>query len=76
MTTRERVHQLVDEAPDATLEAVAALLERWRDPVLRAFDTAPEGEPETPEEAAAVAEARAETEPPIPLEEIRREFGL
>lgn len=61
MTTKERLHQLVDELPERELSEAERLLNSLRidDPVLRALDTAPyDDEPETDEERAAVAEAR------------------
>jgi hypothetical protein len=55
--SREELHRLVDQLPEAALNA----LEEWLagyDPVLWALLTAPEDdEPETEEERAAVAEA-------------------
>jgi hypothetical protein len=75
MTTRERIDQLLDQLPEAQLEEVRADLERRADPVGWLFAHAPEGPPLSEEERAAVAEAWAETEPPVPLEEFRREFG-
>ncbi len=70
MATRETLHHLVDELPDDTVGAVELfmefiLLRRRRtevvDPVLQAFLRAPDDdEPLTTEDAAAVAEARAD----------------
>jgi len=56
MASKETLHRLVDELPDAEVQAAERFLEYLRalgDPVLRAFLTAPEDEePLTPEEAA------------------------
>ena len=65
MSTKEALHQLVDELSDSQLLSAHVLVERLRgshfDPVLLAMLTAPlDEEPETDEERAAVAEARAE----------------
>ena len=62
MVTKEQIHHLVEQIPEDDLEAAARYLEYLRDggdPFLRALANAPEDdEPETPEEAAAVAEAK------------------
>jgi hypothetical protein len=65
MTTRDRVHRLVDELPDDELHAAERYLARLReiasDPVLRAFMLAPEDdEPLTPDEIIDIEEAKAE----------------
>lgn len=63
MVTKEQIHHLVDQIAEDDLPAVARYLEYLRDggdPLLRALANAPiDDEPETPEEAAAVAEAKA-----------------
>ncbi len=62
MTTKAKLHRLVDELPDAEIGTAGRFLEYLRslnDPVLRALLEAPESElPETAEEAAAVREGR------------------
>jgi hypothetical protein len=60
MTARQRLHQIVDELPEPEAEQVLRAVESWRDdPVARALAAAPfDDEPETPEERAAVEEAR------------------
>ncbi len=60
MTARQRLHQIVDELPEPEAEQVLRAVELWRgDPVARALAAAPfDDEPETPEERAAVEEAR------------------
>lgn len=64
MTQRERIIQLVGELPESELVVVERFVSfiRWHhDPVRAALDSAPEDdEPETSEEAAAVAAAKAE----------------
>ena len=80
VTTREKIHQLVDELPEADLDPVAEILvSRGGDPLLRAIANAPEDdEPWTDEDEAAVAESRAELAagaPLIPLEQVIRELG-
>jgi hypothetical protein len=63
MTTKQDLHQLIDELPEWALPDAERLLGPLRssctDPVLRAFMEAPlDDEPETPEELAAMEEAR------------------
>lgn len=79
MTTREHLHQLIDELPDGGLDEARRYLEALReadgDPVLARLLLAPEDdEEETPEEAAAVAEACEDVRAGrlIPQEEARR----
>jgi hypothetical protein len=83
MTTRDRLHDLIDQLPEAGLEGAHRYLEALReaggDTLLASLLLAPEDdEPETPEEAAAVAEAReaiARGEV-YTLDEVKRELGL
>jgi hypothetical protein len=61
MGSKDTLHRLVDALPEAAVEEAERLLAALSvvDPVLRAALLAPEDdEPETPEEAAAVQEAR------------------
>jgi len=61
VVTKEILHRVIDTLPDSELEAAARLLAGLGidDPVLRAVLAAPiDDEPETPEEAAAVQQAR------------------
>jgi len=80
--TREAVHKLVDAIPEGDVERAARLLQlliAGSDPVLFSLLTAPlDDEPETPEEVAGVAEARAEMArgEGISHEEARRELGV
>ncbi len=64
VTARQQLHDLVDDLPDDEIPAARRYLEYLRvvgDPLLRALSAAPlDDEPETPEEAAAVAEAYAD----------------
>ena len=78
MTTREEIHELLDQLPESELEDLhRVVLERLakHDPVLHALLDAPEDdEPETEEERIAVAEARADFESGnwLPHEEVKR----
>jgi hypothetical protein len=73
MTTKEALHRLVDAIPERELDAAAAALEPLVDPVLAAFLNAPlDDELETPEEAAAVADAKQNPDP-VPWEAYRAE---
>lgn len=63
--TREHLHRLVDQLPESEYESVAQYLQHLRDlandPVYQAFMNAPiDDEPLTPEEEAAIEEARKE----------------
>jgi len=61
MTTKERLHQLVDELSEQEAEAALVIVERRRDdPILHALASAPiDDEPSDPEEDASAAEALA-----------------
>lgn len=81
MTTREKLHRIVDELPEEELDAALQAIEaRADDPLIRRLDEAPlEDEEISPEEEAAVQEARDELAAGAPLishEEIKREFGI
>ena len=62
MTTRQDLHQLVDELPESAVAEAARLLTALRadeDPLLKAFMEAPiDDEPLTEEEIAAIEEGR------------------
>lgn len=81
MTTREKLHRIVDELPEQELEAALEAIEaRADDPVVRRLDdAAPEDEEISAEEEAEVREARDEVAAGAPLvshDEIKRELGL
>lgn len=80
MTTKDRLHKLVDELSDQEAEAALVIVERRRDdPMLHALASAPiDDEPSSAEEDAGAAEAldsyrRGEA---ISSEEMRQELGL
>jgi hypothetical protein len=82
MTTKERLHKLVDELSEAeaddALRYVASRHEA-EDPMIAAFRDAPEDdEPLTAEEEAALDESHADVAAgrTVSLAEIKREFGL
>jgi hypothetical protein len=80
VTIKERLHQAVDTMTDEEAAvALRTLAELSGDPVAWTLDHAPlDDEPETEEERRAVADARADRErgiKPIPLEDVRAEFG-
>ena len=62
MSTREALHQELDELPDGVLETVSRALQRLReDPIQFAIDTAPfDDEPESEAEREGVARAKAQ----------------
>jgi hypothetical protein len=81
MTTREKLHRIVDQLPEEELDAALEAIEgRTDDPMIRRLDDAPpEDEEISAEEEAAVREARDEVAAGAPLvsqEEIKREFGI
>ncbi|MBS1878011.1 MAG: hypothetical protein JST31_00705 [Actinobacteria bacterium] len=81
MTTRERLHRIVDELPEEELDAALQAIEgRADDPMIRRLDDAPLDDEEiSPEEEAAVQEARDEVAagaPRVSQDEIKREFGV
>jgi hypothetical protein len=79
MTTRQVVHQLLDELPDELLAMAAERLAALRDDAfLRFLVTAPvDDEPLDDEDLAALAEARAAFErgETISLDEFERRHG-
>ena len=81
MTTREKLHRIVDELPEEELDAALRAIEtRSDDPLIRRLESAPaEDEEISAEEEAAVQEARDELAKGSPLvshDEIKREFGI
>lgn len=79
VTTREALYRLVDSIPMDQLDDARQRLEPLADPVLAALANAPyDDEPETDEERAAVAEARADLNAGnfVTMEELRRELRL
>ncbi len=61
MSTKARLHTMIEELPEDTLAEAERLLHSLHDPVRRALERAAyDDEPETPEERAAVEEARAD----------------
>lgn len=81
MTTKERLHKLVDELSELEAhDALRILAERREDPLIAAFRDAPEDdEPWTDEDEEAMAEVEADRAagvPLIPHEEIKRKYGL
>lgn len=80
MTTKERLHQLIDDFSEEEAAATLRLIDRRNaDPLLRALAEAPEDdEPFTEDDEAAIAEVEADRAagvPAIPFEEVRRKYG-
>ena len=82
-TAKDELHELINALPDSELPAVKKYLQAVNedviDPVLRAIRNAPyDDEPETPEEAVAVEEAREAMKRGdfVSDDELRRELGL
>jgi hypothetical protein len=80
MTTKERLHKLVDELSEAEAEATLEYaVSRHNDPILRQHGSIPLEDEEISEaEETAVQEARDELAagaPTIPFEEIKRKYG-
>jgi hypothetical protein len=81
MTVQERLQHAVGTMSDDEAHAVLRMLaEASGDPVAWMLDHAPiDDEPETEEERRAVAEVHADRErglKPIPLEDVKAEFGI
>lgn len=81
MTTREEVHQLVQNLPESELQAARRFLEFLRtagdDALLRALREAPtDDEPTTPEEDAGAEDAWREYQQgkALPWEKVRKEL--
>jgi hypothetical protein len=79
VTTKERLHKLVDELTDSEASRALELVKHeHEDPLLRAIANAPEDdEPWTEADEAAMAESRTELaagESLIPLEQVMREL--
>lgn len=75
--TRADLHRLVDELPDASMEAAALWLNRVRDPMIARLETAPpDDEPFTGEERRQVYAAllRLDAGEAVPLEELLAEL--
>jgi hypothetical protein len=80
MTTKERLHKLVDELSDDDADdALRVIASRQEDPLMRRLNSSPlEDEEISLEEETAVQEARDEIAagtPLIPLDEVVRELG-
>lgn len=79
MTAKEKLHSLVDELSESEAAVALDLLVARRDDALTQFlDNAPiDDEPTTPEEEAAVQEAREEIArgETVSMDEIRAEFS-
>jgi hypothetical protein len=74
---REELHRLIDQLPEAAVGPVVWLLRHVQDPMIAVLDVAPEDdEPLTPEDEAAIAQARERYErgEAIPVEQLIREL--
>ena len=82
MTTKEKLHRLVDVLAEGDADTAARVLEALvarTDPVALACALAPEDdEPVTDADRAAMAESRAQIDAGegVPLEQLARELGL
>jgi|GEM_PF-1332367 len=84
MTTRADLHSIVDDLPEAQLDAARAYLEKLRqdetahDPVTAFFLSAPlDDEPYTDDQRRAVEASRArdQTDPPIAWAQLEQTLG-
>jgi hypothetical protein len=74
--TKTDLHRLVDALPDGSIEPVARLLERAKDPVMALLDAAPwDDEPFTEEDRAAVEASLADSGPSIPWEHAKKDLA-
>lgn len=83
MTAKEKLHHLVDRLPEGEVQAAERYLEylsvAQQDPFLQTVFNAPlDDEPETDEERAAIADARAALRrgDVVSDEQVRRDLGL
>jgi hypothetical protein len=80
MTTKERLHKLVDELSEQEAEAALVIVERRRDdPMLQALASAPlDDEPSEADEEASAAEGLAAYKrgEGVSSEQLRTEFDL
>jgi len=82
MALRDSLHRLVDDLPETEIgraERLLQVLKETAEPPLYTLENAPEDhEPETSEEAAAVAEAWREHREgkSLTTEEVKRELGI
>lgn len=77
MTAKEQLRERIETLTEREAERTLRLLDDLRDPLTALLDNAPiDDEPSTPEEEAAVAEARADIAAgrTVSLDEITREF--
>ncbi len=79
MTTKERLHQVVDELSEQeAVDALDYLVSRGRDPLARRLDAAPlDDEPLTAEDLDAMREMREDAAAGrlVSLDDIRQELG-
>jgi hypothetical protein len=79
MSSRDSLHQLVDNLPDSEIfraERVLQVLRETADPVVYALENAREDdEPESSEEALAVAEAWRDDET-LTTDEVKERLGI
>ncbi len=76
MATKQDLHHLVDELPDASVEPAARWLARAKDPMVAVLDAAPiDDEPLSDDERTAIVEARARLSrgDGVPLEDLPAE---
>ncbi len=82
MASRDSLHRMIDDLPETEFPRAERILQALRETAERplySLENAPEAdEPETPEEAAAVAEAWQEHREgkSITTEELKREMGI
>jgi len=81
MTSRASLHRLIDDLPDSEIsraERLLAVLKETAEPLYTLQNAPEDDEPESAEEAAAVAESWREHREGMSLttEELKRELGL
>ena len=79
MTAKEKLRQAVEDLSELEAEQTLAFIARRhddRDPMIAAFEDAPDDdEPTTPEEDRSAAEAWKQRHDSISLDELERELG-
>jgi hypothetical protein len=78
MEHRQRLHDLIDRLDSDHVSTIERLLEALTEsPAQRAMRLAPpDDEPVTAADEEAIRAAESDSRPPVPFEEIAKEFGL
>jgi hypothetical protein len=76
MTAKEKLRQAIEDLSELEAERTLEFIAGRRDPMIAAFEDAPDDdEPTTPEEDRSAAEAWEQRRESISLDELERELG-